>query len=92
MSTSNPIYRLRHLLLGVMLAFVLAFLGTAATFAEPLKLVCTASDQRCASPSSPDSVLTTTVYLPIINSSDVMTAAANGMLYVCALEPGGNTK
>lgn len=94
MSIMNSIYRLRHLLPGVMLAFVLAFMATAATSAEPLKLVCETGDQRCAGPSSTDSVLTTTVFLPIINNggdTDVM-AAADGTLYLCILEPDGNTK
>lgn len=92
MSTIHPIYRLRHLLLGVMLAFVLAFWGASATSAEPLKLVCDAGDQRCASPSSVDTALATTIYLPIISSGSNVMAAADGTLYLCVLEPDGDTK
>jgi len=47
MSTVNVTARLRHLLLGTMFALTLAFAGTAAASAAPLKLICESGDQRC---------------------------------------------
>ncbi len=86
MSTVNPIYRLRHLLLGVMLAFALAFLGAAATLAEPMPpLGCEEGDLHCADPSAPESLLAAAIYLPIVNNGsggDDMIAVTDDALAV----------
>jgi len=92
MSTIKLTYRLRHLLLGTMLALSLAYMGTAAASAAPLKLICEAGDQRCDSSLVADSAMSVTVYLPIVSAGGDVMAAADGTLYVCVLEPDDNTQ
>lgn len=90
MSTFNLIYRLHHLLLAVMLALMVAFMTTAAASASPLRRLCADGNQQCVSESSAKSTGETTAYAPTISSN--LMVNANGTLYMCVLEPNGDTK
>jgi hypothetical protein len=92
MSTISLTNRLRQRLLGAMLALTLAFMGTAAASAAPLKLICEDGDQPCAGSTAVEPDMATTIYLPLISGGGEVMAAADGTVYLCVLEPDGSTK